>query len=48
MKHYISLIILHCIVLVNDKSFKESLSYTKSKTGIFNKCKPWTNAYYKN
>jgi hypothetical protein len=36
------------MVLVNDKSFEESLSFTKKNKGIFKDSKPWTNAYYKN
>lgn len=48
MKNYISLIILHSMVLVNDESFKESLSFTKTNKGIFKNSKPWSSAYYKN
>lgn len=48
MRYYISLIILHCIVLNNDKSFKESLSFSKKSTGIFKDNSMWSLAYYKN
>lgn len=48
MRYYISMIILHSIVLNNDKSFKESLSFTRSSTGVFKDAGMWNLAYYKN
>ena len=46
IKYNISLILLHCIVLQNDESLKESLSFTQSIKDSGKKF--WRNAYYKN
>lgn len=35
-------------MLVNDESFKESLTYTRKSKGPFSSKKAWKNAYYKN
>lgn len=48
-KEYMSSIILHIIVLVNDKSLQESLSWKRQSKGLFinSRKELWNNAYYK-
>jgi hypothetical protein len=47
MKYYISQIILHCIVLINDKCLLESNSFTQTKEP-FDREEPWKVVYFKN
>ena len=48
IKEYMSLIIIHTIMLVNDKSLSESLSWTRTNKGIFSQTEGlWENAYHK-
>lgn len=49
IKEYMSLIILHTIVLVNDKSLEESLSWKRKGEGLFTNSDKelWNNAYFK-
>lgn len=48
IKEYLCLIIIHMIVLVNDKSLTESLSWLKQGTGVFaSEDAVWPNAYHK-
>ena len=49
IKEYLSLIILHIIMLVNDESLNESLSWKRQSKGVFKESASilWNNAYYK-
>jgi hypothetical protein len=47
MKYYISLIIIHCMVLVNDHSMKQSLSFTRESSVFSAKPENWNLAYFK-
>lgn len=49
IKEYMSLIILHIITLVNDKSLEESLSWKRKSKGLFvnSADELWNNAYFK-
>jgi hypothetical protein len=48
IKEYLCLIINHMIILVNDKSLTESLSWMKTGEGVFtSQDEVWPNAYHK-
>jgi hypothetical protein len=47
IKEYLCLIMIHIIMLINDKSLYESLSVTKTGSGVFSSAnKVWPHAYH--